>query len=99
MPVKTPEEIEADLGEKIKQYRLMKNIDQRDLAERAGVSVRALRNLEGGRGSSVHTLVRIARALGRESWFDTIAPAATISPLNMTRSPAGRQRASHRPRP
>lgn len=95
MGMKTPEMIESDLGERIKRYRLVKNLDQKTLAERAGVSVRALRNLEGGAGSTVHTLVRVMRALGRESWFDTIAPVATIDPLTAVRGPELRQRASH----
>ena len=96
MPLKTPEDIEADLGERLKRYRLVRNLDQKTLAEQAGVSVRALRNLEAGAGSTVHTLVRVARALGRESWFDTVAPTATISPLTMVRGAEPRKRASHK---
>lgn len=95
MPMKTPEDLETDLGERLRRYRLVKNLDQKTVAERAGVSVRALRNLESGAGSTVHTLVRVLRALGRESWFDTVAPVATVDPLSMVRGPEPRQRASH----
>lgn len=90
----TTEEMEAELGAKLQALRLNKNLDQQTLAERAGISVRALRNLENGQGSSVKTLVRVLRALGREGWLQTIAPVATINPLMLTRSAEPRQRAS-----
>ncbi len=91
----TPEEMEAELGEKLRTLRLSRNLDQKTLAERAGVSVRALRNLEGGQGSTVKTLVSVLRALGRQDWLNTVAPVATINPLTLTRKAQPRQRASH----
>lgn len=90
----TPEEMEAELGEKLRRLRLNKNLDQQTLAERSGVSVRALRNLESGQGSSLKTLIRVLRSLGRESWLQTVAPMATINPLTLTRAAKPRQRAS-----
>jgi transcriptional regulator with XRE-family HTH domain len=87
--------MEAGLGENLKALRLTRNLDQKTLAERAGISVRALRNLEGGQGSTLKTLVSVLRALGRQAWLDTIAPVATINPLALTRQAQPRQRASH----
>lgn len=95
-PNLTPEEMELDLGEKLKALRLARNLDQKTLAERAGVSVRALRNLEAGQGSTLKTLVRVLRALGRQEWLNTVAPVATINPLLLTREAQPRQRASSR---
>ena len=94
----TPDEMESVLGEKLKALRLFRNIDQTTLAERAGVSVRALRSLESGQGSTIATLVRVIRALGREEWLNSIAPVATINPLSLTREAQPRQRASRRSR-
>lgn len=90
----TPDEMEVVLGERLKALRLSRNIDQKTLAERADVSVRALRSLESGQGSSIATLVRLLRALGREEWLNTIAPVATINPLALNREAQPRQRAS-----
>lgn len=90
----TPGEMEAALGEKLKALRLSRNLDQKTLAERSGVSVRALRSLESGQGSTVKTLVGVLRALGRQDWLNTIAPVATINPLALTREAQPRQRAS-----
>lgn len=95
--IETPEEMEAALGERLKALRLARNLDQKSLAERAGVSVRALRNLEGGQGSTLKSLVRVLRALGREDWLKSIAPVATINPLMLGRRAEPRQRAG-RPR-
>lgn len=89
----TPAEMEARLGEYLKRFRLVRNIEQRTLAERAGISVRALRNLEGGQGSTLTTLMRVLKVLGRENWLDTVAPIPTISPLTAVQSGKPRQRA------
>ncbi|MFD2449887.1 helix-turn-helix domain-containing protein [Vogesella fluminis] len=90
----TAGEVEVVLGERLKTLRIHRNLDQATLAERAGISVRTLRNLEAGGGSSLRTLILIVRALGRESWFDTIAPVPSINPLMLTRTASPRQRAS-----
>jgi transcriptional regulator with XRE-family HTH domain len=90
----TPAEMEALLGGRLKTLRVHRNLDQVTLAARAGISVRALRNLENGSGSSLHTLIVVLRHLGRESWLETIAPVPTINPLMVTRQAKPRQRAS-----
>ncbi|WP_115228917.1 helix-turn-helix domain-containing protein [Iodobacter fluviatilis] len=36
------------------------------VAERAGISLRTLRNIESGNGSSLNTLIRVLRVLGRK---------------------------------
>ncbi|WP_224012299.1 helix-turn-helix domain-containing protein [Paraburkholderia tropica] len=94
MRIRTPDEIAADIGQKVKTLRVHKNLDQATVAARAGISVRSVRNLENGDGSSLHTLILVLRVLGRETWFDTIAPVPTINPIMMTRKAAPRQRAS-----
>lgn len=87
-------ELETILGEQLKKLRLSRNIDQTRLAERAGISRRALQNLEAGTGSSTASLLSVVRALGRENWLMLLAPTATINPLNMVRARRERQRAT-----
>ena len=94
MRIRTPDEIAADVGQKLKTLRVHKNLEQAEVAARAGISVRSLRNLENGDGSSLHTLILVLRVLGRESWLDTIAPVPTINPVMMTRDAVPRRRAS-----
>ncbi|MPW23259.1 helix-turn-helix domain-containing protein [Paraburkholderia sp. CNPSo 3157] len=86
--------MEAEVGNNLKTHRVHKNLDQATVAARAGISVRSLRNLENGNGSSLRTLILVLRALGRETWLDTIAPVPTINPTMLTRTAAPRQRAS-----
>ncbi|WP_199710604.1 helix-turn-helix domain-containing protein [Noviherbaspirillum cavernae] len=74
-------EMEVELGSRLKTLRVHRNLDQATLSARAGISVRALRNLESGSGSSLRTLIQVIRALGREQWLGTIAPVPTINPL------------------
>lgn len=90
----TPEELEYEIGSNLRRLRINRNVEQAVLAQRAGVSTRALRNLELGNGSSLHTLVCVVRALGRQEWFCTIGPVASINPIMMTRDAEPRQRAS-----
>jgi len=95
---KTPVELEADIGETLKALRLRKNLDQKTLAERAGISLSAVKNLERGAGSSLKSLVSVLRALGREDWLQAIAPVASVNPMTMTHAASPRQRASARRR-
>ena len=105
MPVErsylTVEQLEALLGEQVRRARIGRDLDQATLADLAGVSVRAVSNLERGQGSSVRSLVAVLRALGRTDWLETLAPAVAVSPMQLLRSkqrtPPPRRRVS-RPR-
>lgn len=88
------DELEQQLGQGIRRTRLLRNLDRETLANQAGVSLSALKNLESGKGSTMHTLVRVVRALGKAEWFRLLAPAVTINPLSMVKGQGERQRAS-----
>jgi transcriptional regulator with XRE-family HTH domain len=94
--ISTPQELELMLGENIKALRLQKNLDRQTLCRQAGISENALRHLEGGKGATLKTLIRVIKALGRESWLTSIAPQTSINPLHMVREKYPRQRASRR---
>lgn len=96
-PLQTPEELETTLGERLRELRLIKNLDQATVAARAGISVGALKNLEGGHGTTLKTLIRVVRVLGREEWLAGVAPMASINPLTMVRHAQVRQRAHRAP--
>lgn len=92
----TAEEWEATLGQQLRDLRLRQNVDQRQLSEQAGVALNVVKNLEAGNGATVKSLIKVLRALGRIVWLDTLAPAVSISPLQMLKSKPSRQRASRR---
>lgn len=97
----TPDELQALLGERLKRLRLSRNLDQRTTAEKAGISERALRNLEAGRGSTVETLLRVLKALDYLQGLDMLAPEASINPLELLRQakPPQRVRRPRKPDP
>jgi transcriptional regulator with XRE-family HTH domain len=89
----------AEIGRRIQAERLNQNVAQADLAERAGISRRALQHLEGGRGCTLSLLLRALRALGRLDAVDLMLPEAGPSPLQLAKLRGRvRQRAGRRPR-
>ena len=92
----TPHELQILLGERLRRLRLNRNLDQLTTAEKAGISEKALRNLEAGRGSTVETLLRVLKALDSLQGIDLLAPEATVNPLDLLRQPTLPQRARRR---
>lgn len=90
----TADEWGAELGRHLRELRLRQNIDQRQLAERAAVALNVVKRLEGGKGATVTSLIKVLRILGREDWLGTLAPQVSISPLQMLKARPARQRAS-----
>jgi transcriptional regulator with XRE-family HTH domain len=94
---KTPEELQIALGERVRRLRLACNVDQRTTAGKAGISEKALRNLESGHGSTVETLLRTLKALGYVRGIDALAPEVTVDPLALLHTAKPPQRV-RRPR-
>jgi len=92
--VKTSQELENELGNQFRELRLRKNIDQRTLADQAGVALNAVKNLEAGKGATIKSAIRVLRVLGRADWLSTLAPAVSVSPLQLLKAKHSRQRAS-----
>lgn len=82
----TNDEWEALVGEQVRTARIAADLDQGRLAALADVSVGALSNLERGKGSSLKTVVAVVRALERTEWLESLAPAVTVSPMQMLRA-------------
>ena len=89
---KSISELQVLLGEQLQALRLSKNLDQITTAEKAGISEKALRNLEAGRGSTVESFLRVLKALDSLDGLELLAPRPSVSPLALLRSPKARQR-------
>ena len=90
-------EWERYLGEQFRAMRIRAGVEQAVLAERADVSTGAIKNLESGKGSSLKTMIKIVRCLGRTDWLESLAPEVSVSPMQMltaARRTAPRQRVS-----
>ena len=93
MSFMSPDELQAVFGKQLQELRISKNLDQITTAEKAGISEKALRNLEIGRGSSIETLVRVLKALDSLDGLRLLAPKSSVSPLALLRhSGASRRR-------
>lgn len=82
----SPDELQAALGKQLQELRIAKNLSQITTAEKAGISEKALRNLEAGRGSSIETLVRVLKALDSLDGLRLLAPKPSVSPLALLRN-------------
>lgn len=94
MPSLALDELDATLGQRLKSLRLAKNLDQIAPAQRAAIGVSALKNLENGRGFTLHSLVSVVRALADalpDDFGNALinrymaakgAPAAAVPPLH-----------------
>jgi transcriptional regulator with XRE-family HTH domain len=89
---------EQRIGEQLRRARLAAGLDQAEVAERSDVSVGAVRNLERGNGSTLKTLVRVARTLGLQSWLGSLAPVVAVSPIEVLRGNRQERTRVYRPR-
>ena len=81
----------ALIGARIQRERLNQNLTQEKLSESAGVGVRTVRYLEAGRQTTVETLIRVLRALGKLDTLDAFLPEPGLSPLQLAKL-KGRER-------
>ncbi len=71
----------AEIGSRLKEYRLRKNLTQEEIAEHAGVGLSSVIKLESGKSISFKILVSILRALRLLEQFDAFVPEPPISPI------------------
>lgn len=77
----TREELLKRIGDGIRTCRLRENISQKTLAERSGVSLNAIRHLEGGDGAALATFVQACRILGKDRWILDMETQDDMSPI------------------
>jgi len=69
-----------ELGQKIKTYRIMKEMSQQDLEDKSGVSKRSISRLEQGESVQVDNLFKILLALNLGENIDILVPDQTKRP-------------------
>lgn len=91
-------EILRALGSRLRTQRLAQGLPQRELAQMAGLSLGALRKLEGSGQSSLETLIRVTQALGLAGELEDlfVLRRQSIAQMAQAESAGQRQRAPRR---
>lgn len=63
-------EVLQRIGGRLKEIRLEQNIKQKELAEKAGLSMFSISQMETGHNTSVQSIIQVLRALGRMDMLD-----------------------------
>jgi transcriptional regulator with XRE-family HTH domain len=92
----TDEIILRELGGRLAQARLERNLTQAQLADQAGVSKRTVERLESGSvATQLSVFLRVCRVLGMMERFDLLIPESVPSPMEQLKLRGRRrQRAS-----
>lgn len=91
--------IEAEIGRRVKELRLRKNLTQMELADAISVARATIERLESGSGK-ISTLIAVLRELGQLEGLDILIPDQPTSPLVLAerqgkkRKRAGKKRTS-----
>jgi len=104
-PLISTEEWEQRFGREVRRLRNRLRLTQSELASHANISTSSVQSLERGGGSTMSTLIRVARALGRTEWLNSFTPEEPkVSPIQLLREreqqeDRARSRVRHRVRP
>ncbi len=77
----TDEQVLTELGQRITQLRLARNLTQADIAQQAGVSKHTVERLEAGESLQLTNFIRLCRALELIEGFDLLIPTPKLSPM------------------
>lgn len=90
------EEVAQEFGHRIRNHRLAQNLRQAELAERAGISERALRNFERSGRGTFDLFLRVLFALGLIEEMSNLFELKARSIKEMEKLSQKRQRASRK---
>jgi transcriptional regulator with XRE-family HTH domain len=95
--IKSPSELQRELGETIRALRIGRGLTQAEVAAKAGVALRSLAALERLGKSSLETFVRALNALQASDLIGKMAPQSQVSPLAILHNKGkARRRVRHR---
>ena len=81
----TPQAVLAEWGKRLAQRRIALRMSQVKLSEKAGISLKTVRNMEAGKDLQVSTLIRVMNVLGEGDKLDFLLPEVTLTPMEMLR--------------
>lgn len=97
-PSSTTPEILEEIGRRIARIRLQQNRSLEDVASAAGIGEKTLRRAESGSNTSLESLVKVLRALGRLDDLEAFLPEPLISPLELLGNRVHERQRAYAPR-
>lgn len=94
----TNQAIQAEIGRRLQQERLNRNLTQTQLTQRAGISRRTLVAAEADGSMTFGTFVAILRELALLPRLDALLPEPAVSPVEMVRMRGAKRRRASSPR-
>jgi transcriptional regulator with XRE-family HTH domain len=77
--------IVEEIGKRVKAYRMRKKLTQQQLAERAGISIFSVAQIENGKSVSLGILLSVLRVLRLLDNLELLLPEIGISPIEIFR--------------
>lgn len=74
------EEILKQIGAKLKELRVERNMKQKELSERSGLSMFSISQIETGHNTSILSLVQILKALDRMDMLEPFFKEREVDP-------------------
>lgn len=75
------DEIVAELGRRITDHRIARDMTQAEFADFAGVGRSTIQRIERGDSIQLNSFVKILRAFGRLEGIDALLPPEIVSPI------------------
>lgn len=73
----------SEFGLRIKEIRIGACLTQKDLAEKAGVSLSTIRRIEDGQTVQFENILRVLKALNLLSKLEMLVPSQRLTPMQL----------------
>jgi len=78
-------QIHQEMGKRVKAIRLQKRLTQQEVAEKAGVSLYSITQIENGKSVSLSTFIPVLRVLRLLNNLEQLLPEQEVSPVEVMR--------------
>lgn len=92
--IENNQRIMVELGERLKDNRILMPLTQKEMAERAGVSLRTVERIENGENVKIENILNYLRALNIIQNLEVVIPEQKVMPTDIHDNGKKRSRAT-----